>query len=171
MRKSAKLIEQLIEIGRRRGLQAGDIAARAGISPTNLSRIRKTGRFNADTLERLLAAVDSEIRVTPYPQKQQLVLSAVTTKLNASRQERISAKELKRHLTRFHPSASTDRVFSHLVGVIEEIPVEQIHDLVIQGSATLPSLRRIVDYVDGEGPTVDWINEQATFTNELAEAS
>lgn len=160
MRRSLHLIEQLIEAGRRKGLRAGDIAVRAGISPTNLSRIRASGRYNADTLERLLAAVDADIRIVSRDRAPPAILSMVTTKLNAGRRERLSPEELLQLLTKFRRSKLAERAYSHLVGVVEELSVEQLHDLVIEGSATLPSLRRITAYVDGHGPTADWIHEQ-----------
>lgn len=160
MRKSTQLIAQIIETGRHQGLTAGDIAARAGISSANLSRIRKSGRFNADTIERLLAAAGCDLRVVPQPQRPKTTLEMVAGKLNAGRRHQIPARELHHLLTKFRPSAAAQRAFSHLVGVIEEIPLDQLHDLVIEGSASLPALRRIADFVGGEGPAVEWINAQ-----------
>ncbi len=168
MRISARIIEQVIEAGRERGLSAGDIAVRAGISPPNLSRIRKTGRFNADTLERLLAAIDGDIRVTVRPGKSIRTLPLICKKLNAGRREHLSPETLRHLLTRFRPSAKARRAFSHLVGIVEELPLEQVHDLVIEGDATLPSLKRIADYVEAEGPTAEWIDEQISTAIKLA---
>lgn len=168
MRKTAKLIENMIEMGKERGLKAGDIAAKAGISSASLSRIRNTGRFSADTLERLLAAVNGDIHVSHCNTPQRTDVSSVASRLNAGRREHISALELQNFLTKFQPSAKAERAFSHLVGIIEELPVEQVHDLIIQGAATLPSLRRIAKYVGGEGATVRWINEQSTSKHTLA---
>lgn len=160
MRRSVHLIEQLIDAGRREGLRAADIAVRAGISPANLSRIRASGRYNADTLERLLAAVNADIRIVSRDRRPPAILSMVTTKLNAGRRDRLSPEELLQLLTKFRRSKLSERAYSHLVGVVEELSVEQLHDLVMEGSATLPSLRRIAGYVDGRGPAVDWIHEQ-----------
>jgi len=162
VRQSAQLIEQIIGLGRSSGLGAGDIAVRAGIAPNNLSRIRKSGRFNADTLERLLNAVDGTLTVAPASARRKSVVSAVAQKLNAGRREQISSDELRRLLTRFRRGALAERAYSHLVGVIEELPVEQAHDLILEGGATLPALKRVADYVDGQGPTADWINEQTS---------
>lgn len=168
MRISVRIIEQVIEAGRERGFSAGDIAVRAGISPPNLSRIRKSGRFNADTLERLLAAIDGDIRVTVRPGKSIRTLPMICKKLNAGRREHLSPETLRHLLTRFRPSAKARRAFSHLVGIIEELPLEQVHDLVIEGDATLPSLKRIADYVKAEGPTAEWIDEQISTAIKLA---
>lgn len=158
MRQSQQLIENVIQSG---GLAAGDLAARAGLSPGNLSRIRSSGKFNADTLERLLAAAGVELAVVPKTRRSTALEGAVI-KLNAGRRHHLSAGELKRLLTRFRPSAGAERAFSHLVGVIEELPVELVHDLVIEGSATLPALARIVAYIDGEGDVAAWINRNNT---------
>jgi hypothetical protein len=45
--------------------------------------------------------------------------------------------------------------------VLEELPLEQVHDLVRASDATLPSLRRIAEHVGAEGPTVDWLHDRA----------
>ncbi len=168
MRISARIIEQVIEAGRERGLSAGDIAVRAGISPPNLSRIRKSGRFNADTLERLLAAIDGDIQVSVRPGKSSRTLPMICKKLNAGRREQLTPDALRRFLMRFRPSARARNAFSHLVGIVEELPLEQVHNLVIEGDAALPALKRIADYVEAEGATADWINEQISTANKLA---
>ena len=67
MRQTARLVEGIIAVGRQQGQRAADIAARAGIAPANLSRIRRSGVFNADTLERLLAAAGASLDVRPDP--------------------------------------------------------------------------------------------------------
>ena len=160
MRHSIRLIEQIIAVGKARGLPASAIAVRAGITPASLSRVRRSGRFNADTLERLLAAVDGEIVVRVRERPATSALSLVVRKLNAGRRESLSAAELRHLLTKFRPSALAKRAYSHLVGIVEELPGEQLHDLVIAGDASLPALGRIARYVDGEGPTVEWIHAQ-----------
>ena len=165
MRRSTQLIEQVIEAGRKRGLSASDIAARAGILPANLSRVRKTGKYNADTLERLLAAVDGETRVTVAAAEPAQTLPMICKKLNAGRRRQLPIETLRRLLTRFRPSQRANEAFSHLVGVMEELPLEQVHDLVIEGDATLPSLKRIAEFTQAEGPTANWIDEQISSAN------
>lgn len=162
MRETVRFIEDLVKTGEANGLTAEAIAARAGIKPSNLSRIRKTGKFNADTLERLLVAVDCQITLAPHPQARTggSTLSLVCKKLNAGRRVKATPEELRALLLRFRSSKRAERLFSHLVGVVEELPTEQVHSLVIEGDAALPALKRIADYVEGEGPTVDWIDEQ-----------
>jgi len=161
MRRTKTLISDIVAMGRARGLTAADLAARAGISPSNLSRIRTAGRFNADTLERLLGAVDGMVEVRPRaPRRTARTLDFVARKLDAGRREQLGTARLRRLLTHFRASAAADRAFSHLIGIIEEVPIEQIHDLVIEGDASLRALKRIADFVGGEGPTVAWIDEQ-----------
>jgi len=160
MKRTAKLLEDIVGIARARGLTAKDVAERAGIAPSNLARIRRTGRYDADTLERLLGAVDCDLRPAPRPLRAARALPLVCGKLNAGRREILREDELRRLLTKFRPSKAADRAYSHLVGVIEEIPLEQVHDLVLQGDASLSSLKRISDFVEGEGPVADWIDEQ-----------
>jgi hypothetical protein len=165
MRKSTQLIEQVIEAGRKRGLLAADIAVKAGILPANLSRVRKTGKYNADTLERLLAAVDGETRVTVGARKPGQTLPMVCKKLNAGRRRKLTQEALRRLLTRFRSSQRANDAFSHLVGVMEELPLEQVHDLVIEGDATLPSLKRVAEFTQAEGTTAEWIDEQISSAN------
>ncbi|HEX6014301.1 MAG TPA: hypothetical protein VFY87_21410 [Geminicoccaceae bacterium] len=165
MRQTARLVEEIIAVARQRGQRAADIAVRAGIAPANLSRIRRSGVFNADTLERLLAAAGASLEVRPddgavaaaAPGR---TLAMVTAKLNAGRRVQLAPAELRRLLTRFRPSAAAEQAFSHLVGVLEELPLEQVHDLVRASDATLPSLRRIAEHVGAEGPTVDWLHDR-----------
>ncbi len=92
----------------------------------------------------------------------------ICKKLNAGRREQLTPEALRRFLMRFRPSAEAGCAFSHLVGVIEELPLEQVHDLVLEGDATLPSLKRIADYVAAEGPTAEWIDEQISTAIKLA---
>lgn len=171
MRHSAQLIEQILAMGKARDLSAAAIASRAGITPASLSRARHTGRYNADTLERLLAAVDAEIVVKCRVRPPNRALTLATSTLNAGRRESLSEAELRHLLTKFRPSALAKRAYSHLVGVVEELPAEQVQDLVIAGDAALPALMRIVRFVNGEGPTVDWIHEQLAPRKPLASAS
>ncbi len=160
MRRTTRLLEEIVGIARERGLTARDLAEKAGIAPPNLARIRRTGRYDSDTLERLLAAIDCDVRPAPRPRRGTRALPLVCAKLNAGRKERLGEDELRRLLTKFRRSVAAERAYSHLVGVIEEIPLEQVHDMVLQGDATLASLRRISDFVEGEGPVADWIDEQ-----------
>ena len=171
MRHSARLIEQILEIGKARGLSAGAIACQAGVTPASLSRARRTGRYNADTLERLLVAVDGEIAVRQRERPPSPALALAAGRLNAGRREFISELELRPLLTKFRRSALAERAYSHLVGVVEELSAEHVQDQLIAGDATLPALSRIALYVKGEGPTVDWIHEQLTPRKPLAEAS
>lgn len=160
MKRTAKLLEDILGIARMRGLTARDLAERAGIAPPNLARIRRSGRYDSDTLERVLAAVDCDLRPVPRPMPGTRALPLVRAKLNAGRREQLSDAELRRLLTRFRRSQAAALAYSHLVGVIEEIPLEQVHDMVLQGDATLAALKRISEYVEGEGQVADWIDEQ-----------
>lgn len=160
MRHSKQLVEQILEVAKSRGLRANAVAARAGISKTNLSRIRRTGKYNADTLERLLSAADVTFEVKPRAIEKE-TLSLVVKKLNAGRPEKLTEGEFEHLLLRFYPSKAAERAFSHLVGLIEEIPLDQVNNLVREGSAALPSLQRICDYVGGRGETAEWLNDRA----------
>ncbi len=90
MRYTTLLIERIAEIGRAKGFKVADIAERAGISPAALSRARKTGKFNSDTLERLIAALDIAIALEARTTPKSHTLSMVTKKLNAGRRPLVS---------------------------------------------------------------------------------
>jgi hypothetical protein len=139
-------------------LRAADIAERAGISASSLSRVRSTGRYNSDTLERLLGAVQGEVSVTAS-RTIRSPLSLIVKKLNAGRKIRFETETFRRIIRCFRPSKEAERAFSHLVGLLEELRVEQLHDLVIAGDTSFRSLKRIADYVDAQGPNIDWIHE------------
>ena len=162
MKQTSRLIESILGNARQQGLTAKDVAQRAGIEPANLARVRKTGRFSADTLERLLGALNCEFEVVFRPMEEPRTLAFVQSKLNAGRKKKLSLEELRKHLTKFRASKAAEQAFSHLVGIIEEVPLEQIHDLVRQNDATLASLLRIAKYVEAEGETVEWIRDQVT---------
>ncbi len=159
MRHSTDLIERIVEIGRARGFKAADIAERAGISPAALSRARKTGKFNSDTLERLMAALDISVTLEAKAAPRSDALSIVTKKLNAGRRLRLKPEELRPFLRDFRPSKKAERAYSHLVGVIEEVPIDQLHTLIMDGKASFRSLARIAAFVEGEGETVEWIRD------------
>lgn len=157
MRYTTLLIERIAEIGRAKGFKAADIAERAGISPAALSRARKTGKFNSDTLERLIAALDIAIALEARTTPKSHTLSMVTKKLNAGRRLQLKPEELRPFLRDFRRSKKAERAYSHLIGVIEEVPIDQLHTLVIDGEASFRSLGRIAAFVEGEGETVEWI--------------
>jgi len=159
MRPSIDVIEQIVKLGEGRGLNAADIAERAGISAAALSRARRTGRYASGTLERLLGAIEAKLVVSaagrpPSP------LPTIVKKLNAGRKHHFTTDEIRRLIKNFRPGPSSEPAYSHLVGVIDEVTIGQLHDLVLSGDTSFRSLARIVDYVDGEGPTADWIRER-----------
>jgi len=72
----------------------------------------------------------------------------------------VSTQELARLLE----SCDTDAWFqrrAHLRGLIEELPIEQIHDLVLDKWVEFEKLSQIADTLSCEGETVDWIREMA----------
>ena len=156
---SVILVEQIVQLGDVHGLNAADIAERAGIPASALSRARKTGKYNSRTLERLLGAVNATANVVS-PGQPQSPLPLIVKKLNAGRKHHFDPDEFRRLIKNFRPSAKTHLAFSHLVGLVEELPIEQLHDLVIAGDTSFRSLNRIVAFVDGEGPLVEWIHER-----------
>ena len=160
MRTTSILLGEIFLYAKGRGLTDKDLAQLAGFKPTNLARIKKTGKCNSGTLEALLGALNCELHLTVREQEGPRTLEFVTKKLNAGRLHKLTLEELRRFLTKFRRGKDAERAYSHLIGLVEEVPLEQIHDLVRQNDATLSSLQRIADYVNGEGETVNWIHDQ-----------
>jgi hypothetical protein len=50
---------------------------------------------------------------------------------------------------------------AHLAGLLEEMPIETLHDLVLDGDASFDDLVRLARNLHLEGPTIDWIREMA----------
>lgn len=87
-------------------------------------------------------------------------ISLIVAKLNAGRRSVLSPTELDYLLKTYDPKAWTIRRV-HLRGLIEELPIEQIHDLVLDGWTEFDILAQIAHELDCEGETVDWIREMA----------
>lgn len=163
MRQTDKIIEDILANGKAQGLTSKDIAVRAGIAPSNLSRIKKTGRFDADTLERLLFASNSYAQIIQNKKKNDGTLSFICQKLNAGRKIKISDQELHQLCTKFRKSSLSNKAFSHLIGLVEETPLEQVHNLILEGDATFPALKRICDFTEAKGPVAEWIYDRAAY--------
>lgn len=89
-----------------------------------------------------------------------LVMAA--RKLSAGRRRAIPEETLAR-LLRDADAREVDTWAPHLRGLLEELPLESVHDLVIYGWTDFPRLAYLARRLDCEGETVDWIHEMAEF--------
>lgn len=62
---SGRLLADILAAARRRGLTQRQLAARASLPDSSISRIKRSGRADLDTLERLAAAVNLRLTLVP----------------------------------------------------------------------------------------------------------
>ncbi len=68
-----KLIEELIETARARGMTQAELASRSGISAVGLSKARQRGDIRASTLARMAEVLDRELTLVPARHRQRAV--------------------------------------------------------------------------------------------------
>ena len=155
----------LAEAGRLK-LSGEALASAAGIRPETLSRLRRAEDCRLSTLRRLASAVGLSVEVLPYraeASRAGRALRLAARKLSAGRRQAISATDLETAIR--DPEAGT-RWPGHLAGLLEELPIELLHDLVIEGTTSFEALSRLADRLgltaagEKEG-TIAWIEEMA----------
>lgn len=156
-RAAHQLIAQIIDHARERGIDQSTLAARAGISPASLSRIKKAGSCRLTTaLELARVAGLTSLRLEASAGACAARIAA--RKLSASRRVPIAAKELVDALATGKAKPS-HRV--HLIGFFEELPLESVHDVILDENLDYARLHRLAVDVGAEGETVDWLAEMA----------
>ena len=60
-----ELLEEIVRAGEARGLSQGEIALRAGLSPTRISKLKAAEDAYLSTLERLANAVGLKLALVP----------------------------------------------------------------------------------------------------------
>jgi hypothetical protein len=87
-------------------------------------------------------------------------LALAARKLNAGRRRHIAEATLARLLR----DADGDEVAAwsaHLRGLIEELPIESLHDLVLAGWTDFSRLQYLARTLGCEGHSVAWIDQMA----------
>jgi len=59
-----ELLNEIIELGKSKGLKQKDLASRAGLSPETLSRAKKSGDMHLSSLLRLAEIVGMKLQLT-----------------------------------------------------------------------------------------------------------
>ena len=156
---SAKgLITEIIAFARESGIDQTTLASRAGISAESLSRLKKVGGCRLSTaLELARVAGFTALDLTKQPASQ-VALSLSAHKLSAGRRLSISAKELNLAL---RTGESQDGQRAHLYGFFEELPIELVHDVILDERLDYVHLTSIANELGAEGETVDWLKEMA----------
>ncbi len=153
-----RLIAEIIAFARARGIDQGTLASRAGISAESLSRLKKAGGCRLGTaLELARAAGFKTLDLTKGPAGR-VAASLSARKLSAGRRLPIGAEELVLALRSGEPR---DRHRAHLHGFFEELPIEAVHDVILDEGLDYARLVTQASALGAEGDTVDWLAEMA----------
>ena len=155
---SQELIDHIIASARRRGIDQATLAARAGISAESLSRLKKAGSCRLATaldLARAAGLKTLELR-DRSPGKVATVLAA--GKLSAGRRRPMSSEDLLQVLRTGECPAEFR---GHLCGFFEELPIELVHDVILDETLSYSHLVLLARELGVEGETVDWLAEMA----------
>ena len=154
-----ELIERIITLARERGIDQQTLATRAGISPESLSRLKKSGRCRLPTaLELARVAGFGRLELAEHPVA--MVAAAMAArKLSAGRRRPISSEELVQAL---QSDASKAEFTAHLCGFFEELPIEFVHDVILDEDLNYAHLISLAKDLGTEGETIDWLTEMAS---------
>ncbi len=156
---SAKeFIDQIIAFARERGINQATLARRAGISPESLSRLKKGGGCRLATALELANAAGLQQLDVAERSRARVAAAIAARKLSAGRRMPISAKELIFALASGEPHKEHR---SHLYGFFEELPIESVHDVVLDEGLSYPCLAGLANELGAEGETVEWLEEMA----------
>ncbi len=152
------LIAEIIAFARERGIDQVTLATRAGISPESLSRLKKAGGCRlATALELARVAGFKRLELTEQSTAK-VAASASARKLSAGRRRPISAEEL---VLALQTGALQEGHRAHLYGFFEELPIEVVHDVVLDEDLDYAHLASLAKELGVEGDTVDWLAEMA----------
>ncbi len=156
---SAKaLIAEIIAFARESGIDQVTLASRAGISAESLSRLKKVGGCRLGTALELARVAGFKTLDLTKQSAGQVASSLSACKLSAGRRLPISAEELVLVLRTREPQ---DRYRAHLYGFFEELPIELVHDVILDEHLDYAHLASLAKELRAEGETVDWLAEMA----------
>ena len=153
-----RLVEEIIALAKERGIDQATLAADAGISAESLSRLKKAGGCRlATALDLARAAGFGSIQLTEQA-IDKVAASLAARKLSAGRRLPISAEDLVLALQSDAPQAELK---VHLCGFFEELPIELVHDVILDHNLDYALLARRAKDLGAEGETIDWLTEMA----------
>ena len=151
-------IAKIIRIAAERGIDQAGLAARAGISAASLSRLKKAGSCRLTTALELARVAGFETLDLGGRPAGRIAASMAAGKLSAGRRLAISAGELVSALASGRPRQGHK---AHLYGFFEELPIEAVHDLILDENLDYARLALLAEDLGVEGETVDWLAEMA----------
>lgn len=153
-----KVIGGILALAREQGVDQITLARRSGISPESLSRLKKAGACRLETaLDLARAAGFGTLELTELPSAK-VAASITARKLSAGRRLPLSAEDLVLALQSVVPDAEY-RV--HLCGFFEELPIELVHDVILDEALDYAHLVWLANELGAEGETIDWLKEMA----------
>ncbi len=156
---SAKgLVAGIIAFAGQRGVDQAALAARAGVSAESLSRLKKAGGCRLVTALELARAAGFMTLDLTEQSAGRVAASLSARKLSAGRRLPISAEELVLALRSGEPR---DGHRAHLYGFFEELPIEVVHDVILDEALDCAHLASLAKELGAEGETVDWLAEMA----------
>ena len=156
---SAKgFIAQIIAFARESGIDQVTLASRAGISAESLSRLKKVGGCRLGTALELARVAGFKTLDLTKQSTDEVATSLSACKLSAGRRLPISAEELVLAIRNREPQ---DRYRAHLYGFFEELPIELVHDVILDERLDYAQLVSLANELGAEGETVDWLAEMA----------
>ena len=152
------LIAQILAFAKDQGFDQTTLASRAGISAESLSRLKKGGSCRLTTaLELARVAGFKKLDLTKQTESR-VAASLSALKLSAGRRLPISAEELISALRSDEPP-NEHKV--HLYGFFEELPIEVVHNVILDEELDYAHLISLANKFGAEGETVDWLTEMA----------
>jgi hypothetical protein len=149
-------IEEIIALAKERGVDQVTLARHAGISAESLSRLKKAGGCRlATALDLARAAGFGTLELTDHPFAK-VAASMAARKLSAGRRLPISSEDFVLALQSDAPQAEFR---AHLCGFFEELPIELVHDVVLDHNLDYTHLVWLAKELGAEGETIDWLAE------------
>jgi DNA-binding XRE family transcriptional regulator len=152
------LVDQILSFARQHSIDQATLARRAGISPETLSRLKKTGRCRLATALDLAHAAGLGQLEMMERSAARVAASIAARKLSAGRRLPITAEELVQALAASKPPRELK---AHLCGFFEELPIESVHDVVLDERLDYDHLAALAHELGAEGETVEWLEEMA----------
>ncbi len=150
---SAKaLIAEIIAFARESGIDQVTLASRAGISAESLSRLKKVGGCRLGTALELARVAGFKTLDLTKQSAGQVASSLSACKLSAGRRLLVLVLRTRE---------PQDRYRAHLYGFFEELPIELVHDVILDEHLDYAHLASLANKLRAEGETVDWLAEMA----------
>ncbi len=153
-----RLIECIIAYAGERGVDQAKLAARAEISGESLSRLKKAGSCRLTTMFDLARAAGFKTLNLTAPAVDLFAASVAARKLSAGRRLPIGEGEL---ISALVSGEVEEQHNGHLYGFFEELPIELVHDVILDENLDYAHLVLLAQTLGAEGDTVDWLQEMA----------